>query len=78
MNTLTASVCTRCGKQRVIVRTYDEVVGTSTVSYTETSCPDKLCQELVEDKLQQDLEKRVQMSASTRFGTNPRNKKKVN
>lgn len=62
----------------MVIRTYEEIVGTSTVSYTETACPDKSCQGVVEGKLKDELAKRVQMSASSRFGSNPRNKKKAN
>ncbi len=77
MNNLTSSICTRCGKQRVVVGTYEEVIGNSTVVHTETACPDADCQSQVEDKLVKEKEKREQMSASSRFGNNPRNKKKV-
>ncbi len=77
MNNPTASVCTRCGKQRVVVGTYEEVIGNSTVVHTETACPDKDCQIAVDDRLVKEKEKREQMSASSRFGNNPRNKKKA-
>jgi len=77
MNNPTSSICTRCGKQRVVVGTYEEVIGNSTVIHTETACPDKDCQSQVEDKLVKEKEKREQMSASSRFGNNPRNKRKV-
>ena len=76
MNNSTASVCTRCGKQRVVVGTYEEVIGNSTVVHTETACPDPECQSQVEDKLVKEKEKREQMSASSKFGVNPRNSKR--
>ncbi len=76
MNNLTSSICTRCGKQRVVTGTSEELVGTSKVTYMETSCPDKDCQIVVDDKLVKEQEKREQMSASSRFGNNQRNKKK--
>jgi len=76
MNNSTASVCTRCGKQRVVVGTHEEVIGNSTVVYTDTVCPDPECQKAVETKLVTEKEKREQMSASSRFGVNPRNSKR--
>lgn len=76
MNNSTSSVCTRCGKQRVVIGTHDEVVGNSTVTYTDTACPDKSCQTAVEDKLVKEKEKREIMSNTSKFGANPRNSKR--
>lgn len=45
------SVCTRCGKQRVVVSTYEEKVEKSTVTYTITGCSDPECQKIVEKGL---------------------------
>jgi hypothetical protein len=45
------NVCPRCGKQRVVTKTYKEVVGVSVVTYAEMSCPDPKCQALVEKGL---------------------------
>ena len=70
------SICTRCGKQRVFVRTYQEVVGASSVVYTETACPDKDCQKIVEGKLLEEQERRAQYDKTSTANTNPRNKKK--
>jgi hypothetical protein len=64
----TGSVCTRCGKQRIVTGSHEELVGTSKVIYTETSCPDPSCQIAVDDKLVKEQEKREQMSVSSRFG----------
>ena len=77
MNNPTSSVCTRCGKQRVVTGTSEELIGTSKVVYTETSCPDPDCQIAVNDKMDKEKEKREQMSASSRFGNNQRNKKPI-
>lgn len=52
------NVCSRCGKLRVVARTYQETVGISVVTYTEMSCPDSLCQGLVEKNLQVEANKR--------------------
>ncbi|HTK03548.1 MAG TPA: hypothetical protein VL401_02145 [Alphaproteobacteria bacterium] len=76
MNNPTGSVCTRCGKQRVVVGTSEEVIGNSTIIHTETACPDKACQIAVDDKMVKEREKREQMSASSKFGVNPRNSKR--
>ncbi len=40
--------CWRCGKERIVVRSWEEKVGTSVVTTTETACPDIECQKLVE------------------------------
>jgi hypothetical protein len=52
------NVCSRCGKQRIVARTYKETVGISIVTYTEMSCPDPLCQGLVEKNLLVEANKR--------------------
>lgn len=52
------SVCTRCGKQRVVVSTYEEKVEKSTVTYTITGCSDPECQKLVEKGLKMEQIKR--------------------
>ena len=78
MDTTNFSVCTRCGKQRVFVRTYKETVGTSQVIHTETACPDKKCQQIVEGKLLEEAERRAQYDKSSHSKNNPRNKKKAN
>lgn len=70
------SICTRCGKQRVFVRTYKETVGTSQVVHTETACPDKECQQIVEGKLLEEAQRRSQYDKSS-DSKNPRNKKKT-
>lgn len=54
----TGSVCTRCGKPRIVVDTYEEKVETSTVTYTITECSDLECQKLVEKTLKAEKVKR--------------------
>lgn len=48
--------CTRCGKERVEGKKYKEEIatffGTSTIIHVDTVCPDKECQEIVEEKLE--------------------------
>lgn len=48
--------CTRCGKERVTSKTWDEEItnftGKTTITYTETVCPDPECQIIVEKELE--------------------------
>lgn len=57
--------CTRCGKERIITKTWTEKMdtffGTSTVTHTETSCPDPECQKIVEEKNLMLKQKKEQM-----------------
>ncbi|MFH0773497.1 MAG: hypothetical protein V1922_04265 [bacterium] len=36
--------CSRCGTERIIVRTWKEKVDSSVIINTETACPNKECQ----------------------------------
>jgi hypothetical protein len=49
---MTENACTRCGKPRIAVKTWNETIGTSVVTYTQTVCPDPECQKAVETQLQ--------------------------
>lgn len=53
------NICTRCGKLRVVVKTYQEKVGNSIVVYTINECPDPLCQKIVNGQLRDDEKRRV-------------------
>ena len=55
---MTGSTCTRCGKPRIIVNTYEEKVETSMVTYTITECSDPDCQKLVNKTLKAEKVKR--------------------
>jgi hypothetical protein len=55
---MAGSICTRCGKPRIIVDTYEEKVETSVVTYTITECSDPECQKLVNKALQSEKKKR--------------------
>ncbi|MEK7168384.1 MAG: hypothetical protein AAB778_00045 [Patescibacteria group bacterium] len=55
---MSGSICTRCGKPRIIVDTYEEKVETSTVIYTITECSDPECQKQVNKTLKQEAVKR--------------------
>lgn len=60
MDTSNTTVCVRCGKQRIVLSTKEEVVGTSTIITTETICPDPECQKKVNGMLSMEQEKRHQ------------------
>lgn len=55
---MSGSTCTRCGKPRIVVKTYEEKVETSTVTYTITECSDPECQKMVNKTLQTEKKKR--------------------
>lgn len=52
------NVCSRCGKQRIAVSTYDEIVGNSSITYTVTACSDPECQKMVDQNLLKEEKKR--------------------
>lgn len=56
---LSGSVCTRCGKPRIVVDSYEEKIETSTVTYTVTACSDPECQKIVDKVLKEEENKRV-------------------
>ncbi len=56
---LTGSSCTRCGKPRIVVETYEEKVETSLVTYTITACSDSECQKKVDQVLKEEKRKRL-------------------
>ena len=49
--------CIRCGKPRIIAKSWSEYIGVSLVTFTETVCPDPECQKIVDDQLQKKKEK---------------------
>jgi hypothetical protein len=61
------SICIECGKQRIVVGTYQEKVGNSVVTYKETICPDPECQKKVEKTLAGELEKRQQSALNQKL-----------
>lgn len=44
--------CIRCGKMRVVIKTWEENTGVAILTHTETACPDKDCQKIVDVELQ--------------------------
>lgn len=55
MSITISNPCVRCGKQRIDKKTWKEKIeshfGVSYITHTETICPDKECQILVQEKL---------------------------
>jgi hypothetical protein len=51
MTNPTGNVCIRCGKVRIITKTWKEQVGTSTLTCSSFACPDANCQKIVEKEL---------------------------
>ncbi|TSC64412.1 MAG: hypothetical protein G01um101493_138 [Microgenomates group bacterium Gr01-1014_93] len=51
--------CTRCGKERIISKSWVENVGISKLTHIETICPDKACQKITDEFLLAQTEKRV-------------------
>ena len=43
--------CPRCGKERIFVKTWKEKIGYSTITTTETACPDKECQSMINKEM---------------------------
>lgn len=72
-----ANICTRCGKERVALKTYTEKVETSMVTYTEFTCPDPECQKIVEEKLakEKDIRTKNMTFASKGFTLGSKKKK---
>ncbi len=55
------NLCTRCGKPRIVVKTWKEYIRGSILVHTSTSCPDAACQKIVDGKLAAQKEKREAM-----------------
>lgn len=73
--------CIRCGKERKLVKTWKELVGTSMVTYSLSTCPDPACQKIVDSQNKEKERKReenmqkIQARQQARFGH--RNKPKL-
>lgn len=67
MDKKSTNPCTRCGKERIVSKTWKEKVvnfmGTSYIVYTENVCPDKECQKIVQEKLDASKQKKDEMDA---------------
>ncbi len=54
---MSTTPCIRCGKPRIIGKTWTEKLNNSNVVYTLTVCPDPECQKIVESQLESKREK---------------------
>ncbi|MBI2020503.1 hypothetical protein HYS94_03700 [Candidatus Daviesbacteria bacterium] len=73
--------CIRCGLQRIDGKSWQEKSGISIVTYTQTLCPDKLCQKEVDKAIadrrakSDDLaKKKSQLLLRTRAGMKLKNR----
>ena len=52
--------CYRCGRERIVVKVWKEKVENSVIENTESVCPDKSCQEVVDQEIRRQRNKRFQ------------------
>jgi hypothetical protein len=79
------NVCIRCGKVRVIAKTWQEQAGNSTLTCSSFVCPDADCQKIVEkqlakrkeDKENNERERAERALASKNFALAQRRKNKT-
>lgn len=63
VNNLAKSICTRCGRTRIIDHSYKAGDEGPTVIYTVTRCPNDECQGIVDQMLMADEKKRMVIKA---------------
>lgn len=74
--------CIRCGKERIVSKTWKEEVtnffGSSVITHTETVCPDEECQKVVDAKFKQEKEKKeaLMLEKQKRYEQSQKNAKK--
>lgn len=68
MNKIFKNPCVRCGKERIVLKTWNEKMGESIIINTKTICPDPDCQRLVnkDNKKQKDKYLAMQLRSSER------------
>jgi hypothetical protein len=59
------NICFRCGKVRVVVKTYKEYIGNSLVVTALTSCPDPECQAVIDKQLEKEQKFREDMKIAS-------------
>lgn len=74
------SLCIRCGKKRIVSKTWTEIINNSEVKFSLTVCPDPECQKIVEQELNQKKEKiiAIQKKSQERKKNNIRNRSRKN
>ena len=70
--------CSRCGTERIVVRTWKEKVDSSIIINTETACPNKECQAEVDkiNKKQQERSAALKRESEKRLQSRKDNSKK--
>lgn len=58
MQNLTNNVCIRCGKQRIVAKTWKEPTKGGVITHTTTACPVAACQKIVDQQFAAQKEKR--------------------
>jgi hypothetical protein len=74
MNQTFKNVCIRCGKERVILREWEEHVGNFILTNTETVCPDPECQKLVDKDNKKQRDKYILMKKRSEQRAKDRNR----
>ncbi len=69
------NICYRCGKERIITRTWKEKVWDSVIENTESICPDKKCQAIIEKDARKQKHKRLELEKRKRESV--RNRKRA-
>ncbi len=69
MNTIYKNPCVRCGKERIVLKTWEEKIGESIIINTKTICPDPECQRLVnkDNKKQKDKYTALKLRSNQRI-----------
>lgn len=69
--------CIRCGKIRIVAKSWSEKINNSLLTYTLTVCPDSECQKIVEGELQKKRDKIISIheESEKRKKNNIRNRK---
>ena len=55
------NLCFRCGKERIVVRKWTEKFESGVVTTTQNRCPDKACQDIINEELEAQKQKRELM-----------------
>lgn len=64
--TIITNPCPLCGKQRIVVESYEEVVGMAVMIHTKTACPDPDCQKKLITLLSKEKKKRRKIEADSK------------
>lgn len=68
------NICYRCGKERIVTRTWKEKVENSIIENTEAVCPDKKCQATIEKDIRKLKNKRLQIEKRKKISIKNRKK----